>query len=173
MGRPPSTIGRCDRRRPNTNVMRRGPCANGWLVDVCPREHVTLHGCLSTRRAESNDAVALDANDCSHGSMTWSARPNTDGGIVTPSALAVLRLIISSNLVGCSIGRSPGLAPLRILSTYRPARRYRSGKSVPYDMSPPTSTYSLWLKIAGSRLRAASSASRARYVTNKGLSSCK
>jgi hypothetical protein len=38
-------------------------------------------------------------------------------GTVSPSALAVLRLITSSNLVGCSTGRSPGLAPFRILST--------------------------------------------------------
>ena len=38
--------------------------------------------------------------------------------MVIPSALAVLRLTTSSNLVGCSIGRSPGLAPFRILSTY-------------------------------------------------------
>ncbi len=33
------------------------------------------------------------------------------------SALAVFRLITSSNVVGCSTGRSPGLAPLSILST--------------------------------------------------------
>src|ERR1700730_6133771 len=49
--------------------------------------------------------------------ITSSARPSSDGGIVRPSALAVLRLITSSNFVGCSTGRSPGLAPLRILST--------------------------------------------------------
>ena len=55
-----------------------------------------------------------------YGSPYWitsSARPSSDGGIVRPSALAVLRLITSSNLVGCSTGRSAGLAPLRILST--------------------------------------------------------
>jgi hypothetical protein len=50
-------------------------------------------------------------------SMIWSARPSNDGGIVRRSALAVLRLMTNSNLVGCSIGRSPGFAPLRILST--------------------------------------------------------
>jgi len=33
-----------------------------------------------------------------------------------PSALAVLRLITSSNLFGNSKGKAPGLAPLRILS---------------------------------------------------------
>ena len=49
--------------------------------------------------------------------ITSSARASTDGGIVRPSALAVLRLMTSSNLVGCSTGRSAGLAPLRILST--------------------------------------------------------
>ena len=50
-------------------------------------------------------------------SIIWSARDSTDGGIVRPRVLAVLRLITSSNFVGCSTGRSPGLAPLRILST--------------------------------------------------------
>src|SRR5881397_589077 len=49
--------------------------------------------------------------------MTWSARPSTDGGIVSPRAFAVLRLITSSSFVTCSTGRSAGFAPLRILST--------------------------------------------------------
>ena len=34
-------------------------------------------------------------------------------------ALADLRLITNSNFVGCSMGRSAGLAPLRIRSTKR------------------------------------------------------
>src|SRR5207245_10084044 len=50
-------------------------------------------------------------------SRTWSARPNTDGGIVSPRALAVFKLMTSSNFVGCSMGKSAGFAPLRILST--------------------------------------------------------
>src|SRR5512138_230868 len=49
--------------------------------------------------------------------ITSSACASTDCGIVRPSVFAVFRLITSSNLVGCSTGRSPGLAPLRILST--------------------------------------------------------
>ncbi len=49
--------------------------------------------------------------------ITSSARCSSDGGIVSPSAFAVLRLITKSNLVACSKGRSPGLAPFRILST--------------------------------------------------------
>ena len=40
-----------------------------------------------------------------------------------PSVLAVLRLMTSSNFVGCSTGRSAGWAPFRILSTYVAARR--------------------------------------------------
>src|SRR5437870_3204196 len=50
-------------------------------------------------------------------SMTWSARRRSGCGIVSPKALAVFRLITNSNFVGCWTGRSPGLAPLRILST--------------------------------------------------------
>jgi hypothetical protein len=37
--------------------------------------------------------------------------------------LAALRLITSSNFVGCSTGRSPGLVPFKILSTKTAARR--------------------------------------------------
>jgi len=36
---------------------------------------------------------------------------------VRPRSFAVFRLITNSNLVGCSTGKSPGFAPLRILST--------------------------------------------------------
>ena len=44
-------------------------------------------------------------------SITSSAVASSEGGIVRPSAFALLRLTISSNLVGCSTGRSPGFAP--------------------------------------------------------------
>jgi hypothetical protein len=49
--------------------------------------------------------------------MTSSAWERSVGAIVRPRACAVWRLITSSNVVGCSMGRSPGFAPLRILST--------------------------------------------------------
>jgi hypothetical protein len=49
--------------------------------------------------------------------ISSSAWERSVGGIVRPRALAVLRLIASSNFVGCSTGKSAGLAPLRILST--------------------------------------------------------
>src|SRR5262245_38341515 len=48
-------------------------------------------------------------------SITSSARASSLSGIWRPSALAVLRLITNSNLVGCSTGNSAGFAPLRIL----------------------------------------------------------
>ncbi len=38
-----------------------------------------------------------------------------DGGIVKPRALAVFRLITSSNFVGCSTGKSAGLGALEDL----------------------------------------------------------
>jgi hypothetical protein len=44
-------------------------------------------------------------------SITSSARARNDSGIVSPIALAVLRLMINSIRVGCSTGRSDGLAP--------------------------------------------------------------
>jgi hypothetical protein len=50
-------------------------------------------------------------------SITSSARPSSVGGMVRPIDFAVLRLITSSNVVGCSIGISLGLAPATILLT--------------------------------------------------------
>jgi hypothetical protein len=49
-------------------------------------------------------------------SITSLARNRIDWGMASPSAFAVLRLMRSSNLVGCSTGRSAGLAPFNILS---------------------------------------------------------
>jgi len=63
--------------------------------------------------------------------MTSSAWTRTDSGIVSPSVLAVLRLITSLNWVGCSMGRFSGLAPLRISSTYSAARRNATTESTP------------------------------------------
>ena len=56
------------------------------------------------------------ALDPSH-RITLSALANTLGGMVNPICLAAFRLITSSNFVGCSTGKSAGLAPFKILST--------------------------------------------------------
>jgi hypothetical protein len=63
--------------------------------------------------------------------ITSSARSSRDCGIVSPSALAVLRLMTNSNFVGRSIGRSAGLAPLRILPVKEPRRPYPSARLGP------------------------------------------
>jgi hypothetical protein len=41
-------------------------------------------------------------------SITWSARASRAGGTARPSALAISRLMTSSNLFGCSTGISAG-----------------------------------------------------------------
>jgi hypothetical protein len=50
-------------------------------------------------------------------SITSSASARRVEGTAMPSVLAVLRFITSSYLVGCRIGRSLGLAPLRSFPT--------------------------------------------------------
>jgi cyclic-di-GMP phosphodiesterase TipF (flagellum assembly factor) len=50
-------------------------------------------------------------------SITSSARSRKPAGISSPSALAARPLMTNSNLLGCSTGRSAGLAPFNILST--------------------------------------------------------
>ena len=50
-------------------------------------------------------------------SITSSAVASSAGGTATPSAFAHSRLSASTNLVGCSTGRSAGFVPFTILST--------------------------------------------------------
>src|SRR5262249_23108486 len=64
-----------------------------------------------SRAYEQRDELAA-----SH-SITSSARARRVDGISMPSALAVLRLIASSYLVGACTGRSAGFSPLRMRST--------------------------------------------------------
>ena len=90
---------------------------------VAPDDTVSVDGFLKADRScvKHNRPFHLSATaqgrTTTRYSITWSARPSTEGGMVRPNAFAVLRLITSSNFVGCSTGRSPGFAPLRILST--------------------------------------------------------
>jgi hypothetical protein len=65
-------------------------------------------------RSRSRSAEQRDELPPLH-SITSSARARSDVGTSRPSALAVLRFITSSNLVGRMIGRSAGFSPLRIL----------------------------------------------------------
>jgi hypothetical protein len=91
-----------------------GPRACGTVRDGPASEN--LHNSGLVRRSKQQPY-----------SITSSARASSIGGTSRPSAFAVLRLIASSNFVGCSIGRSEGLAPFKILTTNAAARRLRSG----------------------------------------------
>src|SRR5262245_50703297 len=81
------------------------------------------HRCPAT---EQSDELAAP-----HHSITRSARSRIDVGNSIPIALAVMRLTISSNFVGCSTGRAAGLIPSRILWKSRPLRRYIVNCSTP------------------------------------------
>jgi hypothetical protein len=61
--------------------------------------------------------IAVGASVVATHLITSSAWKRRVGGIVSPRAWAVLRLMISSNFIGCNTGRSAGLAPFRSLST--------------------------------------------------------
>src|SRR6516165_5821863 len=89
------------------------------IVFVAPREHADAPHAVALlrprrerpccRAAEERDELA----PLNH-SITSSARPDSGSGTVMPSALAVLRLMISSTLVTCWTGRSAGFSPLRM-----------------------------------------------------------
>jgi len=81
-------------------------------------------GRITSMPATGQERSSVMDNICYR--MTSSARSSSDCGIAMSSAWAVLRLTTSSSLVGCSTGRSPGLAPLRILSTKIAALRNSS-----------------------------------------------
>src|SRR5262249_5039780 len=61
-----------------------------------------------TRAAEQRDELAAPH------SITSLAMERTSGGMVSPSAFAVWRLMIGSIRLDCWPGRSPGFSPLRI-----------------------------------------------------------
>src|SRR6266516_3918413 len=84
-----------------------------------PHSNHRHRGLLRARRKRPRRSRTAEQRDelASPHSITSSARSRNDSGIVRPSALAVVRLMTRSNLVGCSTGISPGFAPRRILST--------------------------------------------------------
>src|SRR5262249_15247985 len=58
-----------------------------------------------------------------HYSMTWSALASSEGGIVSPRALAVLRLITNPNRANRRTGTSGELGPKSPRGTYFAASR--------------------------------------------------
>src|SRR5262249_28616548 len=95
-------------------------CENGFAprfesisIEQPNQRHCRL---LPARRERPRRRRAADQRDkltASH-SITSSASASNLSGISRPSALAVLTLITSSNFVGSTTGRSPGLSPLRM-----------------------------------------------------------
>src|SRR5262249_47242447 len=78
--------------------------------------HHWTGGLLRARRVRPCDRRAADERYelAAPHSITSSAMASTLGGMVRPSVFAVLRLMTSSNLVGCITGRSVGFSPLRM-----------------------------------------------------------
>jgi hypothetical protein len=74
--------------------------------------HTSPTTTLPHSRAQQPPHRALNSIVSTRYSITSSARTSSPVGNSIPSALAVLRLITSSNLVGCTTGRSAGFSPL-------------------------------------------------------------
>src|SRR5262249_11523037 len=128
------------------------------------------HCLLLRARSEWPSSRAADRNNelAPPHSITSSARASNVGDTDKPSALAVVRLMTRSNLVGCATGRSEGFAPRRILSTYSAARRNWSGKFAPYDIKAPASTNSRKPCIVGSPAATAEVLMRTRLEIKTG-----
>src|SRR5215471_15192212 len=87
------------------------------------RRRVVACGASACRVARPFDLLYVEADielPPSH-SITSSARVSSEGGTVSPSALAVLRLITSLKLVGCWTGRLLGCSPFRMRDAYTPS----------------------------------------------------
>jgi hypothetical protein len=64
-------------------------------------------------------------------------------------AFAVFRLMASSNFVGCSMGKSFGCRPCKILCTNLAPCRTEAGPSAPNDTRPPISVNARVVEAAG------------------------
>ena len=86
-------------------------CGRGNRSPASPAAARAPRAATRRRAAEQRDELAPPH------SITSSARASSDGGTSRPSALAVLRLMTNSNLVGACTGKSAGFSPLRMRST--------------------------------------------------------
>src|SRR5262249_4942764 len=75
-----------------------------WMQE---RDATHARRLLRARRERPGSRAAEQRNEgAPFHSITWSARASNIGGMVRPSALAVVRLMTRSNFVGCSTGIS-------------------------------------------------------------------
>ena len=86
-------------------------------VQPCPQCPINNDRPKKAARREGPTTDSRSAANKFHHSITSSARIESVGGIVNPSALAVFRLMTISIFMLCWIGRSVVLAPLRIFPT--------------------------------------------------------
>src|SRR5262245_1861562 len=91
-------------------------CAGGCGIEIADHRHRWLLRACRVRPGGRRAAEQREELAAFH-SITLSVRASSVGETSRPSALAVIRLMTKSNLVGCSTGISPGFAPRRILST--------------------------------------------------------
>ena len=108
------------------------------LVPV-PRDHLTFLQPLAAawRFMESSYDMSAGgvAPDAPGKRRAAPSSGNRSHGPARPLEHQVYRCTMTnSNLVGCSTGRSPGLAPFRILCTHVAARRKLSRMLTPYAM---------------------------------------
>src|SRR5260370_34398543 len=99
--------------------MVKSPRFSAYLEGAGDRRHRRLLR-LRSRRPRCRAADERDELAALHlraHSINSLARSRNVSGIARPSTLAVVRLIMRSNLVGCSMGMLPGFVPRRILST--------------------------------------------------------
>src|SRR5262249_28571654 len=98
-------------------VHQMGGAASPWNAVKRPGELITRLLRARRERPHGRRAGEERGEFAALHSITSSAMASSLSGIWRPSALAVVRLMTRSNLVGCSTGMSPGFVPRRILST--------------------------------------------------------
>jgi hypothetical protein len=81
---------------------------NVWTMSALPPKADIAGRRLDVRFVPKADSCTATTDVYS---ITASARATTAGGISSPMALAVFRLMTNSNLVGCNTGRSAGFSP--------------------------------------------------------------
>jgi integrase/recombinase XerD len=102
--------------------------ADTWPPRHADNHHSNPYG--ASAHDHSSDCGPCTTANNGH-SITSSAVICMISGTVRPSALAVLRLMTSSYLVGACTGMSAGFSPLRMRSTYEAERRTMSALSGP------------------------------------------
>src|SRR5262245_14104999 len=127
----PTQLLQCLPERRNAGLAFGIVCGYGHKNTDPPHAITLLRPRRGGPRRAAEQRHELAASQARDHSITSSARASSVGGTSRPSAVAVIRLMTRSYLVGCSTGRSVGLAPRKILSTKSAARRCKSGKFGP------------------------------------------